>query len=112
MVQSSSTASLSFDRLADNLRTVSKISPNIADNAEIEYGSFQSVPMKMFFLVFFTYDPRNERLDVILGKYVLSKFQNFWHICKAVFVFLHGQGFVQHGFLVKKLTIDGNMSEK
>ena len=40
------------------------------------------------------------------------EFENFWHICKAVFVFLHGQSFVERGFSVNKLTIDDNMQEK
>ena len=112
MVQSSRTASLRFKKLADNLCTLNKISSKITDNAKFEYDSFQGVAMKKHSEVFLTYDPRKEMLDVFRGKYVRPEFDKFWHICKAVFVFSHGQSFVEHGFLVKKLAIDDNMQEK
>ena len=112
MVQNSSTASLRFKKLGDNLSTLNKISSKIADNAKFEYDSFQSVAIKKHSEVSLTYDPRKERLDVFLGKYVRSEFENFCHICKAVFVFSHGQSFVERGYLVNKLTIDCNIQEK
>ena len=112
MVQSSSTASLRFKKLVNNFCTLNKISSEIADNAKFEYDSFQSVAIKKHGEVFLTYDPRTERLDVFLGKYVRLEFENCWHICKAVFVFLHGQSFVERGILVNKLTIDDKMQEK
>ena len=111
MVQSSSTAFLRFKKLVNNLCRLNKISSEIADNAKFEYDSFQSVAIKKHSEVFLTYDPRTERLDVFHGKYVRSEFENFWHICKAVFVFSHGQSFVERGFLVNTLTID-NIQEK
>ena len=42
MVQSSSTASLRFKKLADNLCPLNMIGSKIADNAKFEYDSFQS----------------------------------------------------------------------
>ena len=86
MVQSSSTASLRFKKLADNLCTLNKIS------------SFHSAAIKKHSEVFITYEPRKERLDVFLGKYVRPEFENFWHICKAVFVFSYSQSFVKCDF--------------
>ena len=77
MVQSSSTASLRFKKLADNLCTLNKISSKIADNAKFEYDSFQSVAIKKHSEIFLTYDPRKERMDVFLGKYVRPEFENF-----------------------------------
>ena len=77
MVQSSSTAFLRFKKLADNLCTHNKISSKIADSAKFEYESFQTVPIKKCGEVFLTYDPRKERLDVFLGKYVQLEFENF-----------------------------------
>ena len=112
MVQSSSTASLIFKKLADNLCTLNKISSKIVYNAKFEYGSFQSVAIKKHSEVFLTYEPRKERLDVFLGKYVRPEFENFWHICKVVFVFSHGQSFGECGFSVNWLTYDDNMQEK
>ena len=112
MVQSSSTASVRFKKLADNLCTLNKISSKMTDNAKFEYGSFQGVAIKKHSEVFLTYDPMKEMLDVFLGKYGRPEFEDFWHICKAVFVFWHGQGFVERGFLVNKLAIDDNMQEK
>ena len=112
MVQSSSTASLKFKKLADNLCTLNKISSKIVYNAKFEYGSFQRVAIKKHSEVFLTYEPRKERLDVFLGKYVRPEFENFWHICKAVFVLSHGQSFVKCGHLGNKLTIDENMQDK
>ena len=87
MVQSSGTPSLRFKKLADNLHTLNKISSKIEDNAKFEYDSFQSVAIKKHSEVFLTYNPRKERLVVFLGKYVGHELENFWHICKAVFVF-------------------------
>ena len=81
MVQSSSTASLRFKKLADNLCTLNKINSKIVDNAKFEYDSFQSVAIKKHSEVFLTYDPRKERLNVLLGKYVRPEFENFRHIC-------------------------------
>ena len=98
MVQRSSTASLRFKKLADNLCTLNKISSKIVYNAKFEYGSFQSVAIKKHSEVFLTYEPRKERLDVFLGKYVRPEFENFWHICKAVFVFSYSQSFVKCDF--------------
>ena len=98
MVQRSSTASLRFKKLADNLCTLNKISSKIVYNAKFEYGSFQSVAIKKHSEVFLTYEPRKERLDVFLGKYVRPEFENFWHICKAVFVFSYSQSFVECDF--------------
>ena len=111
MAQSSSTAFLRFKKLADNLCTLNKISSKIVDNAKFEYDSLQSIAIKKHSEVFLTYDSRKERLNVFLGKYVRPEFENFWHICKAVFVFSHGQSFVERGFLVNTLTID-NIQEK
>ena len=111
MVQSSSTASLRFKKLADNLCTQIN-SSKMTDNEKFEYDSFQGVAIKKHSEVFLTYDPMKEMLDVFLGKYVRPEFEDFWHICKAVFVFSHGQGFVERGFLVNKLAIDDNMQEK
>ena len=111
MVQSNSTVSLRFKKLAGNLWTLNKISSKIADNAKFEYDSFQSVAIKKHSEVFLTYDPRKERLDVFLRKYVLPEFENFWHICKAVFVFSHDQSLLKRGFPVNKMTIDDNMQE-
>ena len=111
MVQSSSTVSLRLKKLADNLCTLNKISSKAADNAKFEYDSFQSVATKKHREGFLTYDPRKEKLDVFLGKYVRPEFENFWHICKAVFVFSHGQSFVERGFSVNKLTTDDNMQK-
>ena len=54
MVQRSSTASLRFRKLADNLCTLNKISSKIADNAKFEYDSFQSVAVKKHSEVFLT----------------------------------------------------------
>ena len=68
------------------------------DNAKFEYDSFQSVAIKKHSEVFLTYEPRKEKLDVFLGKYVWPEFENFWHICKAVFVFSYSQCFVQCDF--------------
>ena len=98
MVQSSSTASLKFKKLADNLCTLNKISSKIVDNAKFEYDLFESVAVKNYSEVFVTYDPRKERLDVFLRKYVRPEFENFWHICKAVFVFSYSQSFVECDF--------------
>ena len=112
MVQRSSTPSLRFKKLADNLCTHNKISSKIADNAKFEYDSFQGVAIKKHSEVFLTYDPKKERLDVFLGKFVGPEFENFWHICKAVFIFLHGLSFVKCRFSVNKLTIGDNMQEK
>ena len=112
MVQSSSTASLKFKKLADNLCTLNKISSKIVYNAKFEYDSFQSVAIKKHSEFFLTCGPRKERLDVFLGKYVRPEFENFWHICKAVFVFSHGQSFGECGFSVNWLTYDDNMQEK
>ena len=98
MVQSNSTVSLRFKKLAGNLWTLNKISSKIADNAKFEYDSFQSVAIKKHSEVFLTYEPRKERLDVFLGKYVRPEFENFWHICKAVFVFSYSQSFVECDF--------------
>ena len=98
MVQSSSTASLKFKKLADNLCTLNKISTKIVDNAKFEYDLFESVAVKNYSEVFVTYDPRKERLDVFLRKYVRPEFENFWHICKAVFVFSYSQSFVECDF--------------
>ena len=91
--------------------TLNKISSEIVDNAKFEYDSFQSVAIKKHSEVFLTYDPRKERLDVFLRKYVLPEFENFWHICKTVFVFSHDQSLVKRGFSVNKMTIDDNMQE-
>ena len=74
MVQRSSTPSLRFKKLADNLCTHNKISSKIADNAKFEYDSFQGVAIKKHSEVFLTYDPMNEMLDVFLGKYVRPEF--------------------------------------
>ena len=112
MVQSNSTASLRLKKLADNLCTLNKMNSKIADNARFEYDSFQSVAIKKHSEVFLTYDPRKERLDVFLRKYIRPEFENFWHICNAVFLFSHGQSFIKRRFLVNKLTIDDNMQEK
>ena len=111
-MQSSSTASLRFKKLADNLCTLNKISSKIVDSAEFEYDSFLSVAIKKYSEVFLTCDPMKERLDVFFGKYVRPEFENFWHICKAVFVFSHGQSFAKPRFLANKLTIDDNMQGK
>ena len=111
MVQSSSTVSLRFKKLADNLCTLNMISSKIVDNAKFEYDSFQSVAIKKHSEFFLTCDPRKERLGVFLEKYVRPEFENFWHICKAVFVFSQGQSFVE-GFSINELTIDDNMQEK
>ena len=108
MVQSNSTVSLRFKKLAGNLWTLNKISSKIADNAKFEYDSFQSVAIKKHSEFFLTCDPRKERLGVFLEKYVRPEFENFWHICK-VFIFLYDQSFVEHIFLVNNLTIDDNM---
>ena len=105
MVQSSRTASLRFKKLADNLCTLNKISCKIADNVEFEYGSFQSVAIKKLSEVFLNYDPRKGRLDVFLWKYVWPEFENFWHSCKAVFVFSHSESSVKRGFWFNKLTV-------
>ena len=104
--------SVAIGKKGYNLCTLSNISSKIADNAKFEYDSFQSVTIKKQSEVFLTYDPRKERLDDFLGKYVRPEFENFQHICKAVFFFSHGQSLVECGFLVNKLTIDGNMQEK
>ena len=82
------------------------------DSAEFEYDSFLSVAIKKYSEVFLTCDPMKERLDVFFGKYVRPEFENFWHICKAVFVFSHGQSFAKLRFLANKLTIDDNMQGK
>ena len=74
MVQRSSTPSLRFKKLADNLCTHNKISSKIADNAKFEYDSFQGVAIKKHSEVFLTYDPMKEMLDVFLGKYVRPEF--------------------------------------
>ena len=111
-MQSSSTASLRFKKLADNLCTLNKVSSKIVDSAEFEYDSFLSVAIKKYSEVFLTCDPMKERLDVFFGKYVRPEFENFWHICKAVFVFSHGQSFAKPRFLANKLTIDDNMQGK
>ena len=111
-MQNSNTASLRFKKLGGNLSTLNKISSKIADNAKFEYDSFQSVAIKKHGEVFLTYDPRKERLDVFPENYVRSEFDNFCHICKAVFVFSHGQSFVERGFLVNKLINDYNIQEK
>ena len=112
MMQNSNTASLRFKKIGGNLSTLNKVSSKIADNAKFEYDSFQSVAIKKHGEVFLTYDPRKERLDVFPENYVRSEFENFCHICKAVFVFSHGQSFVERGFLVNKLIIDYNIQEK
>ena len=109
MVQSNSTVSLRFKKLAGNLWTLNKISSKIADNAKFEYDSFQSVAIKKHSEFFLTCGPRKERLDVFLGKYVRPEFENFWHICKVVFIFLYGQSFVECVFSVNNLTIDDNI---
>ena len=109
MVQSNSTVSLRFKKLAGNLWTLNKISSKIADNAKFEYDSFQSVAIKKHSEFFLTCGPRKERLDVFLGKYVRPEFENFWHICKVVFSFLYGQSFVECVFSVNNLTIDDNI---
>ena len=109
MVQSNSTVSLRFKKLAGNLWTLNKISSKIADNAKFEYDSFQSVAIKKHSEFFLTCGPRKERLDVFLGKYVRREFENFWHICKVVFIFLYGQSFVECVFSVNNLTIDDNI---
>ena len=69
--------SVAIGKKGFNLCTLSKISSKIADNAKFEYGSFQSVAIKKHSEVFLTYDPRKERLDVFLGKYVRPEFENF-----------------------------------
>ena len=68
------------------------------DSAEFEYDSFLSVAIKKYSEVFLTCDPMKERLDVFFGKYVRPEFENFWHICKAVFVFSYSQSFVECDF--------------
>ena len=73
MVQSSSTASLRFKKLADNLCTQIN-SSKMTDNEKFEYDSFQGVAIKKHSEVFLTYDPMNEMLDVFLGKYVRPEF--------------------------------------
>ena len=73
MVQSSSTASLRFKKLADNLCTQIN-SSKMTDNEKFEYDSFQGVAIKKHSEVFLTYDPMKEMLDVFLGKYVRPEF--------------------------------------
>ena len=80
IVQCSSTAFLILKKLAENLCTLNKISSKIADNTKLEYKSFQSVAIKNYSEVFLTFDPRKERMNVFLGKYVRHEFEHFWHI--------------------------------
>ena len=56
-MQSSSTASLRFKKLADNLCTLNKISCKIVDNAEFEYDLFEIAAVKKYSEVFLTCDP-------------------------------------------------------
>ena len=89
----SSTVSLRFKKLADNLCTLNKISSKIADNAKFEYDSFQSVAIKKHSEIFLTYDPRKERLDVFLGNMfglslrifgIFAKQSSFFRMAKAL----------------------------
>ena len=93
MVQSSSTASLRFKKLPDNLCTLNQISSEIADNEKFEYDSFHSVAIKKHSEIFLTYDPRKERLDVFLGNMfglslrifgIFAKQSSFFRMAKAL----------------------------
>ena len=66
-MQSSSTASLRFKKLADNLYTLNKISSKIVDSTEFEYDSFLSVAIKKYSEVFLTCDPMKEGWVFFLG---------------------------------------------
>ena len=103
-----------FVVLADHLFAAKKISASVADNAKYQFDEFLKVAgaqhkeesLKFFFKV--------DQLDTFLGKFLAGhdSYKDVWTVCKTVFIFSHGQSFIERGFSVKKEVVHYNMGEK
>ena len=114
MVFQADEASVRFRSLADKLYALQKIKAEIADKAKNQFEVFLKDSKLQHEKEFKSFDFRKDRLDSFLGTYFASQncYSEVWHVCKLIFVLLHGQSSIERGFSVNKEVLQDNLQEK
>ena len=91
-----------------------KIKAEIADKAKNQFEVFLKDSKLQHEKEFKSFDFRKDRLDSFLGTYFASQncYSKLWHVCKLIFVLLHGQSSIERGFSVNKEVLQDNLQEK
>ena len=93
MVREPEKSSISFRGLADNLYALK------ANNAKNQYSDLLKIAKYEQNDAFVKFDYKNDRLESFLSNFLtINDFKNIRHICKIIFVLLHGQSDVERIF--------------
>ena len=87
--------------LVNKLYSCKWIVEKSAEGAKLQYDDFLSLTCKQNRDKFkWNEDPLDEFLGVYLHRN--KKYQDFWYVCKVIFVLPHGQSSIERGFSVNK----------
>ena len=93
IVLQSDEASVRFRSLADKLYAQQKVKAEIVGKAKNQFEVFLKDSKLQHEEEFKSFDFRIDHLDSFLATYFTSKncYSEAWHVCKLIFVLLHGQ---------------------
>ena len=85
----------------------------VSRSHKVAYDNFLSLECKKYYEKFWEFDWKVGQLDKFVGAFLHKnkKFNDFWAVCKIVFLFSHGQSAIECGFSVNKDLLVENLGE-
>ena len=111
IVQNSNKSNQKFRLVAYSFCATKKITSSIAGFINFQYDEFPNTVFRKYYQQFVSFDFQKDRIDTFLEKYISAR-KELRRICKLIFIFFHGQSFVERGFSVNRELIHTNMNEK
>ena len=106
-------SSIRFRALADKLFPLKKISPDVADQANIQYHELLNLVNYRKNDEFCNFNLKKDRLNAFLTKYFTSdSYKDLWHICKLIVLMSLDQSIFRRGFSVNKDVLQDNLQAK
>ena len=98
--------------LADKLYALKAITSNVANNAKVKCSYLLKIANYEQNDAFVKFNYKKDRLDNFISSIsTTNDFKDIWHICKIIFVWLHGQSQVKGGLSVNKEILQDNLQK-